>query len=218
MERKCPNCGTYYDANDPVCPGCGKKYTTDSPQTIEDLRAWCEARNLTPERTRFFIGINYTEPKAFGIYQNDEGNYVVYKNKADGSRAIRYEGQDEAFAVSELYDRLQQEIENQRNLSASRHIDPDSVVSRPSYEYEDLSDEQKSYEPEKKKSSGDKSPIFLWLLVMVIALALRSCGTGGGSSNRGSGNKSGYYQNDNHYDNDWDFDWDTGGTDWDSDW
>ena len=118
MERKCSRCGTFYDAHERVCLNCGEKYVTDGPKTIEDLKTYCEARNLTPERTRFFIGINYTEPKAFGIYQNEKGDFVVYKNKADGSRAVRYEGPDEAFAVSELYDRLQQEIENQRNLSA----------------------------------------------------------------------------------------------------
>lgn len=85
-----------------------------TPETIEQLQKWYEDRNLPPyEVTRFFIGINCVEPRAFGIYK--EGNdFVVYKNKADGQRAIRYCGTDEAYAVNELYLRLKEEILNQK--------------------------------------------------------------------------------------------------------
>ncbi len=31
---------------------------------------------------------------------------IVYKNKADGSRSIRYRGPDEAYAVRALYEKL----------------------------------------------------------------------------------------------------------------
>lgn len=86
------------------------------PKTIEELRQWYIDRNLPPEEvTRFFIGKNILEPKAFGIYENEFHEFVVYKNKADGERAIRYQGPDEAFAVKELQDRLKQEILNQKS-------------------------------------------------------------------------------------------------------
>ena len=58
---------------------------------------------------RFFIGINYKKPKAFGIYQ-DGDQFIVYKNKANGERAIRYQGTDETYAVNELYLKLKSEI------------------------------------------------------------------------------------------------------------
>lgn len=87
------------------------------PKTIEELNQWYIDRNLPPESvTRFFIGSNYKGAKAFGIYKDDvTDKIVVYKNKADGSRSIRYEGMDEAYAVNELYKKLKSEIYNQKN-------------------------------------------------------------------------------------------------------
>lgn len=120
MKVKCSYCGQYYDDNIPQCPNCGSPNdhlhrTSDAvPKTIEELRQYCEENGFTPERTRFFIGEDYKKPRAFGIYKDDEGEFVVYKNKADGSRAVRYRGKDEAYAVNELYERLQSEILNQK--------------------------------------------------------------------------------------------------------
>ena len=89
----------------------------ETPRTIEELCAWYAARNLPPEEvTRFFIGKDIKEPRAFGIYR-DGDRFVVYKNKDDGSRAVRYHGPDEAYAVNELYQRLKQEIANQKGLN-----------------------------------------------------------------------------------------------------
>ena len=81
---------------------------------IEELKQWYEDRKIPPERvTRFFIGSNYKGAKAFGIYKDEvTDKCVVYKNKADGSRSIRYEGMDEAYAVNELYKKLKSEIYN----------------------------------------------------------------------------------------------------------
>lgn len=88
-----------------------------NPKTIEELKQWYIDRNLPPEETtRFFIGKNYEYPKAFGIYFDETTeDYVVYKNKADGSRAIRYKGKDEAKAVNELFLKLRDEIANQKS-------------------------------------------------------------------------------------------------------
>ena len=57
------------------------------------------------EKMRLFVGEDYRQPRAFGIFQEGD-RFVVYKNKADGSRAVRYNGPDEAHAVGELYDKL----------------------------------------------------------------------------------------------------------------
>ena len=85
------------------------------PKTIDELKEYCASNGFTSEKTRFFIGENYKDPRAFGIYEDEaSGEFIVYKNKDDGNRAIRYRGTDEAFAVGELYDRLQKEIANQK--------------------------------------------------------------------------------------------------------
>lgn len=83
----------------------------DRPRTIGELGAFAERHNLPLDQMRFFIGQDIREAKAFGIYRDPStGNFVVYKNKADGTRSVRYEGPDEAFAVSELYERMRHEV------------------------------------------------------------------------------------------------------------
>jgi len=120
MELKCEYCGAYMSDTDEKCPNCGainknhKRVADNTPKTIEELKQWYKDRNLPPyEKTRFFIGMDYKKPKAFGIYE-ENGNFIVYKNKADGSRAVRYQGRDEAYAVNELYLKLKSEILNQK--------------------------------------------------------------------------------------------------------
>ena len=123
MKVTCDYCGAVFEDTVDRCPSCGasnpKRNVADKkPRTIDELEQWYRDRNLPPsEVTRFFIGLNYTEPKAFGIYKNELGDFVVYKNKADGSRAIRYEGKDEEYAVNELYQKLKDEIVNQKYLN-----------------------------------------------------------------------------------------------------
>ena len=104
MKQICDYCGNYLDSSEEVCPNCGAvnshliRTNSETPATIEELKVYCEKNGLTSEKTRFFVGENYTEPKAFGIYKDENtGNFIVYKNKADGSRSIRYEGLDEAW-------------------------------------------------------------------------------------------------------------------------
>jgi len=85
------------------------------PTTIGELKLWYVYHHLPPEEvTRFFIGKDYQGPKAFGIYKDEQGDCVVYKNKANGERAVRYKGPDEAFAVGELLERLKAEIARQK--------------------------------------------------------------------------------------------------------
>lgn len=104
----------------PKCPHCGgvnemmKRFVEDTPKTIAELKAWYEAHHLPPmETTRFFIGLDYRSPKAFGIYQSN-GQCTLYKNYSDGKREVLYQGKDETYAVNELYLRLKQTIMNQK--------------------------------------------------------------------------------------------------------
>ncbi len=120
MKVKCEYCGNLIDDTLANCPQCGapnaamSRAASVTPKTIEELMAWYAARKLPPyETTRFFIGKDYSGPRAFGIYEKD-GIFTVYKNKADGTRAVRYRGSDEAYAVNEIYLKLKSEILNQK--------------------------------------------------------------------------------------------------------
>lgn len=125
MKKTCDYCGNYLSETDENCPCCGapnpnlKRTGEGVPATIEELKAFCERHHLPLEDMRFFIGEDCREARAFGIYQDEEGLFVVYKNKADGTRAVRYRGKDEAYAVNELYQKLQSEILSQRQHQAA---------------------------------------------------------------------------------------------------
>ena len=110
MKIFCEYCGSELKNTDEECPNCGAKNPNfqrtvkGTPKTIEELKAYCESKNLKLDRMHIHIGEDFREPKAFGIYKNEKnGHFVVYKNKADGQRAVRYDGTDEAYAVNELY-------------------------------------------------------------------------------------------------------------------
>lgn len=134
MKIKCEFCGSMMNDTVEACPNCGapnpnvRRSSGDQPLTIAQLKQWYESKGLPPYAvTRFFIGENCTEPKAFGIYLEEEtGNYIVYKNKASGERAIRYRGTDQAYAVNELFQRLKQEITQQKMNNIKKGASPAS--------------------------------------------------------------------------------------------
>lgn len=112
--NKCQYCGSTISSEDQKCPFCGApnpnyvantERTVFLPKTIEELKEYCAERGMPLLRMRFFVGEDYREPKAFGIYR-DGDDFIVYKNKSDGSRAVRYRGPDEAHAVNELFLKL----------------------------------------------------------------------------------------------------------------
>lgn len=127
MRMRCDYCGAWIQDTDAVCPRCAglnEHLVTPAegwPETIEDLKRFCQDHNVPLESLRFFIGEDYREPKAYGIYRDAaSGNVVVYKNKADGTRAVRYRGDDEAYAVNEIWEKMRSEIANQRNYQARK--------------------------------------------------------------------------------------------------
>ena len=79
--------------------------TITHPTTILELQKYCEQHGMPLLRMRFFIGEDYRKPKAFGIYREGD-QFVVYKNKDTGERAVRYCGPDEAYAVEEIFQKL----------------------------------------------------------------------------------------------------------------
>ncbi len=114
---ECPYCGATVQSNERKCPACGAvnegyivegKKTIFLPKTIKELKEYCAQHGMPLQKMRFFIGENYLQPRAFGIYK-DGDFYVVYKNKSNGERAIRYLGEDEEYAVNELFVKLMDE-------------------------------------------------------------------------------------------------------------
>ena len=136
MARYCESCGAEIGAGSFFCQSCGapvpqsgaaaeaaqapyERRRVTTPRTIAELEAFCDRHELPLAKMRFFIGLDYPGAKAFGIYRDGDGNFVVYKNKADGSRAVRYRGPDEAYAVKEIFDKLKEEATNQRRRVAA---------------------------------------------------------------------------------------------------
>ena len=167
MKIKCDYCEKLVDESLKECPFCGaslssaNRTSSRQPKTIEELKEWYRQHKLPPEEiTRFFIGKDIKEPKAFGIYRDDSGDLVVYKNKASGERAVRYKGKDEEYAVNELYQRLKSEIADQKANAAGRK----STVSR-------SSNASRSGKSGSRKRSLIDNPFFL-LLLLIIGLLI----------------------------------------------
>lgn len=248
MRIKCEYCESFIDDTDEKCPYCGatNKSLARSgkgiPKTIEELKAFADEHNLPLTEMHYYLGENYKGPRAIGIYKDeDSGNYIVYKNKSDGSRAVRYEGKDEAYAVNEVYQKMHTDVMNQkaRNIAASSSSSSSSPFSSSS-----------------SPSGGGFKKILMYILIAIVVLTILGGGCGacildsGNSGGSYSSPSSGYSQDydygssgsdsgsswwDDDDDNDswwnsddswdssdWDWDsgssWDSGGSDWDSDW
>ena len=111
---ECPFCGGKVASDQMKCPFCGaanelyvehRRSLHNVPRSIGGLTAWCAERGIVPSHMRFFIGEDFREPCAFGIYR-DSDRFIVYKNKSGGDRIVRYDGPDEAYAVRELFAKL----------------------------------------------------------------------------------------------------------------
>lgn len=129
MQVKCEYCGGFIEETAESCPNCGatnihmSRAANGIPHTVEELRAFCEEHHVNTEKMHFHIGEDFQQPKAFGIFQNGE-EFIVYKNKADGTRAIRYRGTDEAYAVNEIYQKLKAELQEVREHTAPARTPP----------------------------------------------------------------------------------------------
>ena len=197
---KCEYCGATLLSTDKDCPQCGApnpNYRPEEaeahhifhPKTIEELKQYCEERNMPLLRMRFFIGQDFREPRAFGIYE-DNGTYIVYKNKDTGERAVRYQGKDEEYAVNELFEKLLDECHN-------RGIYPDG-------------EEEKGAVVAKKRNKTLKS--FFAAAAVFLVVMFGTCGYSVITHH-----SDGYYQFNNgdiyyHYGDDWyhddtDFGW-----------
>lgn len=87
-----------------------KKYLPDSVLSYGELINVFDEFRVDSEKTRFYVGQRYEDPKAFVIYRDDDGEFEVYKMKADGSKAVRYRGYNETKAVDEFYQKFLSEV------------------------------------------------------------------------------------------------------------
>ena len=190
---QCKYCGSAVSSSNEHCPNCGapnEGYVPDTerqiflPRTIDELKEYCAERGMPLLKMRFFIGEDYRQPKAFGIYR-DGSDFVVYKNKANGQRAIRYQGPNEAFAVSELFAKLLEECHN-------RGIYPDGKLP------------ENSSRSTKRRSRSRTSFIasvivFAAMIVLTVILALYSTHQHRNDGYYGTGDGTVYY----HYGTSW---------------
>ena len=180
----------------PAAEGVREKRRVQTPQTIEELLAFCQRHELPLSKMRFFIGLDYPGAKAYGIFQDANGDFVVYKNKADGSRAVRYRGPDEAYAVNELFQKLKDEATGQRaRVAAARTpgFPASSAHANNPYNYP----YRAAKRPRKRKANA--------LLIAIIAAAAaitigRTAAAIHNNTQQVPHFSQGYYQyNDNYY-------------------
>lgn len=240
MRVKCSYCGDYIEDTLTECPNCGavneqlRRNGYGIPQTIEELKRYAAQNNIPLSQMRFFLDYDMKEARAYGIYKDEAGNFVVYKNKSNGERVIRYKGSDEAYAVNEIYQKLRTEMAEQKL-----------------YQAENL---HRSYQPnhntyESNGRNSDVTPVpiiqvcLIFLYIIILLSKLSSCSSYNNNYNHGYNHS--YYNYDYGYDydydydyndygsrysydewdygwddNDWDYDydWDSGYSNWDSDW
>lgn len=249
MDRVCDYCNGQFDDSLDNCPHCGAtnnfvRRSDDTPKTISELETWYKLRNLPSyDVTRFYIGIDTRAPRAFGIYKDKvTGDFIVYKNKDDGTRAVRYQGGDESYAVNELYMKLKETIAIKKGHAISqRNTQTYNSNYRQSPNYNRPSNYNRS--PNRRPSNPNLRtliPILIIVFAVIILIASNNGKYGSGSYhpsnsyNYGSSYDYNYggssynyggssYDNDNSWSWDWDSDsdwdsWDSWDSDWGSDW
>ena len=87
-----------------------KKIEEVVPKTIKELEKWYKDHDLPEyEKSKIFIGEEYKDLKAYGVYKDSKtGKYVVFQNKGGGLKDTYYEGDDEEFAVNKVYERVRE--------------------------------------------------------------------------------------------------------------
>ena len=165
MKVNCDYCGSFIESTDEQCPNCGAVNThfvrtaSDTPKTIEELKAYCVNNKLPLEKMHVHLGEDYKAPKAFGIYKDQStGHFVVYKNKASGERAVRYEGTDEAYAVNEIYTKIKDLVMDAREAASKNK------------QYRSPNNPYYNRQPSKKK--GSASTVVALIIVGIVVFSM----------------------------------------------
>ena len=251
MKITCDYCGNNINSTDEKCPHCGapnshiERVAQGVPKTIEELSAYFAANGISESKTRFFVGKDVKEARAFGIYKDENGLVTVYKNKSDGSRAVRYQGTDEAYAVNEIYQKFVEERSKQ--IAAGNVTPKGSNQHRTSGTHPHSSRRKKGFFGNLFTPRGT---IYLIIFVLIMIYALRGAALHSHSSYNSyypvpiiydsgydyddydsygdswyspddyDSSSDSYWSDDSSWDSGWDSDWDSGYDydSWDSDW
>ena len=211
---RCTFCDNLMKETDLNCPFCGtphdpvRQASAGGPRTIYELKQFGRKLGISFARLHFHIGENYKGRCAFGIYKDERtGYYVVYKNKDNGKRAIRYNGADEAYAVNEIYQKLKERIalynNDPRNNPADLYREPSRSELRSGTPY----------------APNGFTVFYLILLGVITILMIFIADAGGSSGSSGSSSRyeSSYDSGYGHYDYSYS-DWGSDSGDWSSDW
>ncbi len=195
------------------------------PRTIEEFKAFCEQHDIPAEKMRFFIGVDHREPKAYGVYKDENGDFVLYKNKTDGTRAVRYKGPYEDIAINELYEKMKAEVEKRKgNTRAFEEASYDETsAERSSYsESGHVNDDGLWHDPGEDSSAGFREAggritkpgctrFFAWFTAIIVGSSLLMVVFD-------KSPKRGYYNYDNtdyYYDSGYWYDYDYDSGEWD---
>ena len=114
MDIENPQARAVWETRDHIWEG----NVMDQVHSVEELLQRAAKRHIPLEKMRCFVNKDSQEPHCFGIYQDEyTGNWIVYRNRMDGSRSIRYSGPNEARAAYELWIRIKAEIGPRRGGS-----------------------------------------------------------------------------------------------------
>lgn len=183
MQIKCEFCGSYIDDQSLKCPNCGapnngvKRVADGIPKTIDELISYCMQRDIPYHKLHFRLGEDSKEPKVFGIFKDSKtGNFVVYKNKSQGQRAVRYSGKDEAYAVNEIYQKLR-EIKtiskgSQISKSSNKNKVSRSNVNDAQKYYDAYHDKRINRRSPRKRSYGPRFAIKILACYMIFVVAI----------------------------------------------
>ena len=106
-EEFCPLCGApVAPEEEPAPEPAAPAQPETAPRTVTELLALCDSFEVDPAAHSFFIGKDEKDASGYGLFLDEFGDYVFYRNHTDGRRAIRYKGRDEGYAVGELYRRM----------------------------------------------------------------------------------------------------------------
>lgn len=192
MNVICKVCGAYINSFDKECPNCGvanevekensnkqnnninyfKNFENDNIEikTIEELKKWYASQKFPSEDiSRFFIGINYIKPNAFGIYEDFKTkNYIVYQNKNNGEKNILYDGEDEKYAVNIIYTQLKIQANNIR--LKSQKIEEEKRKNKVENNISTNNIKERYYiDRELKDKNGKILKIFVIILIIFIS-------------------------------------------------
>ncbi|MDE6531071.1 MAG: zinc ribbon domain-containing protein [Lachnospiraceae bacterium] len=190
MLIQCKYCGSNYSDTELECPNCGaandcvNRTAVGAPKTISELLEWARRHHLPLDEMRTYIGQDVRTARAYGIYKDSaSGDFVVYKNKSDGSRAERYRGKDEAYAVNELYQKIKARVAEQK-----AHKIP-------------TADDRVTPSPVSQRNHGQKnmlhkiiSMVVIWVAISLLSSVFFLCFVIGFSQDKLPYASSGYYR------------------------